>query len=106
MADISPQQTIARANSAPAIERRTVAGRYRVRVETLEPNGEARGRVVATLSSPTSEDFAAVYGPERGRDYTLDEVRFVGALPGELVEVAVTWSLPRPGRKRAKHPAA
>lgn len=106
MTEIAPQQTIAQADSTPGVERRTVAGRYRVRVAALEPNGEARGRVVATLSSPTAEDFAAVYGPERGRDYTLDEVRLVGALPGELVEVAVTWSLPRPGRKRAKHPPA
>ncbi|HST87683.1 MAG TPA: class I SAM-dependent RNA methyltransferase [Ktedonobacterales bacterium] len=102
MADIVPLQH----NAPPDSERRTVAGRYHVRVEALEPNGEARGRVVATLSSPTAADFTAVYGPERGRDFTLDDVRFVGALPGELVEVVVTWSLPRPGRKRAKHPPA
>lgn len=106
MTDIAAQQAIEQTDTMPAVARRTVAGRYRVRVEALEPNGEARGRVVATLSSPTAEDFTAVYGPERGRDYALDEVRIVGALPGELVEVAVTWSLPRPGRKRAKRPPA
>ena len=108
MADTAPQQIIEQAGSTPdttsGVERRSVAGRYHVRVEVLEPNGEARGRVIATLSSPTTADFTAVYGPERGPAYALDEVRVVGALPSELVEVAVTWSLPRPGRKRAKHP--
>jgi 23S rRNA (uracil1939-C5)-methyltransferase len=86
--------------SAPA-ERRCVTGRYRVAVEAMEPTGEARGTVIAALASPSAGELAEVYGRANAQEPRT--MRFVGALPGEVVEVAVEWSLPRPGRRRARH---
>jgi 23S rRNA (uracil1939-C5)-methyltransferase len=86
--------------SEPAA-RRFVTGRYRVAVEALEPTGEARGTVIAALASPSAVELAEVYG--RGDAQQPRTLRFVGALPAEVVEVAVEWGLPRPGRRRARH---
>ncbi len=88
--------------SAQAQPRR-VNARYRVRVEALEPTGEALGTVVTALTEPTASEWVMVYGPGRVPDQPLRQFSFVGGLPGELVEIEVSWSLPRPGRKRARH---
>jgi 23S rRNA (uracil1939-C5)-methyltransferase len=85
-------------------ERRFVSGRYRVAVEALEPTGEARGTVIAALSSPSAVDLADVYGRADAEEPRT--LRFVGALPSEVVEVAVEWGLPRPGRRRARNTPA
>lgn len=83
--------------------RRTVQGAYRVAVEALAPSGEARGRVIETLHAPTAEEWAKVHGPRAAETPLPDAFTFVGALPGEIVDLDVTWTLPRPGRKRARH---
>ena len=80
--------------------RRFVAGRYRVRVEEMLPDGLARGRVVAEIEPPDATLLAAVAGPGRVVEPPTD-FTFIGGLPGETVEVEARWSLPRPGRKRA-----
>src|SRR5579872_1029078 len=90
-------------SETPLNERRTITGRYHVRVDRLTETGEAYGAIVATLESPSDEDFALVYG-ERHRDaWPPTAFSFIGGLPDELIEVDVTWHLPRPGRKRARH---
>lgn len=91
------EQTETRAYNGP----RYVAGRYRVRVEALLPDGLAQGRIVEVTESPDAAEFAAVFG--EGRPVEMpEEFTFVGGLPGEMVEVEARWNLPRPGRKRAK----
>lgn len=88
-------------------ERRFVVGRYRARVAALDADGTARADVVETLSSPSEDGFLAIYGqawrerPELRR--RLATFNVTGGLPGELIELEVTWSLPRPGRRRARH---
>lgn len=77
-------------------------GRYVLRVNRLTPTGEAVGAVVATHHAPTEDDFWAIYGPGREAHYPPSELSLIGALPDEVVEVEAKWSLPRPGRKRAK----
>lgn len=81
---------------------RFVRGTYRVAVETLLENGEARGRVLSVLSEPAYEEMAKVFGTVRELFGSLGEVSFVGGIPGEIVDVEVSWRLPRPGRKRAR----
>ncbi|MBF6589691.1 MAG: hypothetical protein IVW57_04055, partial [Ktedonobacterales bacterium] len=88
-------------STQPVADRRAISGRYRVRVETLAPNGEARGRVVATLATPSDEDFLLVYG-SRPRA-PMDQLAFLGGLAGELLEVEAQWTLPRPGKRPKKH---
>jgi 23S rRNA (uracil1939-C5)-methyltransferase len=80
--------------------RPTIVGRYRVRVEALEPTGEARATLLATLAAPTAEEFAQVYGARPVEP--VERVSFIGGLPGEVVEVELRWSLPRPGRKPSR----
>ncbi|MGH2515783.1 MAG: hypothetical protein ACRDHP_09015, partial [Ktedonobacterales bacterium] len=71
-------------------ERRTVSGRYRVRVDRLNDTGEACGRVVAILASPTDDDFALVYG-ERHRDaWPPSNLSFIGVIPDEFIDLDVT----------------
>jgi 23S rRNA (uracil1939-C5)-methyltransferase len=82
---------------------RFVHGRYRVRVEALEADGTARGRVVEAIAAPTDEDFAQVYAGRVGERGHTERFHFVGALPGELVEIEVRWPLPWPGRRPARH---
>ncbi|HEU5440504.1 MAG TPA: class I SAM-dependent RNA methyltransferase [Ktedonobacterales bacterium] len=82
--------------------RRTVQGVYRVAVEALSPGGEAYGRVIEALYAPSAEEWTAVHGLRAAETPLPDAFTFVGALPGEIVELAVTWTLPRPGRKRAR----
>lgn len=87
--------------------RRFVVGRYLARVEALEPDGQTRAIVTQPLAAPTEEELREVYGsawdarPETRR--VVEAFAFVGGLPGELVELEVSWSLPRPGRRRARH---
>lgn len=85
---------------------RLVSGRYLARVVALEADGLARAEALEALASPNEGDFLAVYGPawlERSGLRRRAEVFHVtGALPGELIELEATWSLPRPGRKRAR----
>ena len=87
-------------------ERRFVVGRYRAWVAALEPDGQARAVLVEALEEPSEADFLAVYGPgwlERPELQRRAEVFSVtGALPGEVIELEASWSLPRPGRKRAR----
>jgi len=80
---------------------RYVTGRYRVRVESLLPDGLAHGVIVEVTEPPDAVAFAAVHGPGRAIEAPT-ELTFIGGLPGETVDVEARWSLPRPGRKRAK----
>ena len=102
---IAEQQHITETASTSA-PRRYITGHYRVVVEVLEANGEARGRVVEAVRAPTLEELAEVFGQRDVAQAIPQEFRFVGGLPGEIIELDVSWSLPRPGRKRAKHPPA
>jgi len=90
----------------PQVTRRFVVGRYLAQVEALEPDGQARATLAQPLDSPTEDDLRAVYGPAwdaRPEPRRSTEVfHFVGGLPGELVDLEVSWSLPRLGRKRAR----
>ena len=81
---------------------RYVTGRYRVRVASLLLDGLARGVIVEVIESPDETAFAAVYGSGRAIEAPTEFI-FIGGLPSEIVDVEARWSLPRPGRKRAKH---
>src|SRR5262245_61421029 len=84
-----------------------VYAHYHLRVEALESSGAARGTVVAVMAEPAPAEWEMVYGPGRVPAEPQRQFSVVGGLPGELVEIEVSWSLPRPGRRRAKHaPAA
>jgi 23S rRNA (uracil1939-C5)-methyltransferase len=83
-------------------ERRYVKGHYRVAVERLLPEGLADGRVVEICDQPSPQDFAEVYGRREPKVGSPERLAFIGGLPGETVEVEVSWSLPRPGARRAK----
>ncbi|HEU5349660.1 MAG TPA: class I SAM-dependent RNA methyltransferase [Ktedonobacterales bacterium] len=91
------EQTPLAAQNGP----RFVAGRYRVRVESLLPDGLTHGRIIEAVAPPDEAAYAAVYGTERPAEPPT-AFTFIGGLPGEIVEVEARWSLPRPGRKRAK----
>ena len=82
--------------------RRSISGRYHVRVVRLDETGAAHGAVVATISSPTDEDFRTVLGERHRDEWPPTTFSFIGGLPGELLEVDATWQPPRPGRKRAR----
>src|SRR5262245_37058339 len=85
------------------LDPRDVRGRYIARVEALTPGGEALARRIATLEEPPPEELEMVFGPREALRTAPPEVlAFVGGLPGEVVEVEVSWPLPRPGKKRAK----
>jgi 23S rRNA (uracil1939-C5)-methyltransferase len=100
--DTDLRGTTPEAPSAP----RFIVGRYLARVEALEPDGLARAIATQPLAAPTEDDLRAVYGPAWDARpelrQTTEVFRFIGGLPGELVELEVSWSLPRPGRKRAR----
>lgn len=85
---------------------RLVVGRYLARVEALEPDGQARAIVTQPLAPPSDDEMRAVYGPAWDTRpelrHATEALSFIGGLPGELVELEVSWSLPRPGRKRAR----
>ncbi len=85
---------------------RFVIGRYLARVEALEPDGLARAIVTQPLATPTEDQLRAVYGPAWDARPDLrraaEAFGVIGGLPGELIEIEVSWSLPRPGRKRAR----
>ncbi|HEY1389680.1 MAG TPA: class I SAM-dependent RNA methyltransferase [Ktedonobacterales bacterium] len=97
MLDTTPQTETATFPSP-----RFVIGRYRVRVESLLPDGLARGVIVDVIEPPDEADFAAAHGSGRAIE-APNELTFIGGLPGEIVDVEARWNLPRPGRKRAKH---
>jgi 23S rRNA (uracil1939-C5)-methyltransferase len=80
---------------------RFVVGRFRVRVEELLPDGLARGSVVEVIEPPNEALYRDAVGAGRETELPGD-FTFIGALPGEDVEVEARWTLPRPGRKRAK----
>jgi 23S rRNA (uracil1939-C5)-methyltransferase len=85
------------ASSAEAeMASRRVVRRCRVEVESLQPDGLASGQVVQTLCEtlPDGEEDVLPAMPER--------LTFIGGLPGEILEVEVSWSLPRPRRRRAR----
>jgi len=80
----------------------SVSGRYHARVTALTATGEARAEIIATLASPTNDDFAAVYGADWATYAPPRTCQFIGGAPGELVEVELRWRLPRAGRKRPR----
>lgn len=88
-------------DTATAERSRYVAGRYRVQVESLLPNGLSHGSIVEVIDPPNETGIAAVYGEGRPVEVPT-EFTFIGGLPGEIVDVESRWSLPRPGRKPAK----
>lgn len=90
----------------PAAPRTRVLGRALVRVRALDDRGEAAGQIVEWTATPTPDEWDAVYGPRAGDTPLPDACAFVGGLPGELLEVELSWSTPRPGRKRARHTPA
>src|SRR5512143_1675587 len=94
------------AETTPWEPPRLVVGRYLARVEALEPDGQARATVTQPLAPPSDDEMRAVYGPAWDASPELrhptEELSFIGGLSGELVELEVSWSLPRPGRKRAR----
>jgi 23S rRNA (uracil1939-C5)-methyltransferase len=75
---------------------RWVVRRCRVEVETLQPDGLASGRVIEILFE------ALPHGEEVPLPAMPDRLTFIGGLPGEILELEVCWSLPRPGRRRAR----
>jgi 23S rRNA (uracil1939-C5)-methyltransferase len=85
----------------------SVSGVYRIVVDGLNAAGEATGTVVATLREPTADEWALVYAGRGGAEAQVPppptRLSVIGALPGETVEVEVRWSLPRPGRRPARH---
>ncbi len=81
---------------------RVVRGRYLVRVKALAASGEAMGSVVAAVSEPSDEEQRLVLAGRGESAAALEHVNVVGGLPGELIEVEVIWTLPRPGRRRAR----
>ena len=100
-----PDMPATPAPQTPTAPLRAVFGRYRGRVERLDARGEAQVVIDERLAEPTDDEFSAVYGPtwQTGTASALfAQFAVVGALPGELVEIEVRWSLPRPGRRRAK----
>lgn len=96
------QETTPQLEIAPTSGPRYVIGHYRVRVESLLPDGLARGIIVDVIEPPDEAGFAAAHGPGRAIEPPTEFI-FIGGLPGETVDVEARWSLPRPGRKRAKH---
>lgn len=80
-----------------------VVGRALVRIARLDERGEAVGRVERWLALPSDDQWLLVHGSRAAETAPPDTCAFVGALPGELVEVEVRWPTPRPGRKRARH---
>jgi 23S rRNA (uracil1939-C5)-methyltransferase len=76
-----------------------VVGRYQVRVTGLDSAGLARGEIVRTLLAP---DWGVAQA--RGLEPTapLEQISFVGGLPGEIVEIEARWRLPWPGRRRRR----
>jgi 23S rRNA (uracil1939-C5)-methyltransferase len=101
-----PHPDTSAAETTPQDTRRFVVGRYLARVEALEADGQARATVTQPLALPSEDDMRTVYGPAWDARPELrrvtEELAFVGGLPGELVELEVSWGLPRPGRKRAR----
>jgi 23S rRNA (uracil1939-C5)-methyltransferase len=88
--------------TAPA--RRIISARALVRVTRLAQSGEAVALIERWLHPPDDADWQAVWGTRYAGQPLPEECVFVGALPGEVIEVELRWSLPRPGRKAARRP--
>ncbi len=73
---------------------RYIKGRYRVAVDTLGADGLASGPVIQSLQQPAAADWAPLGDREELGALPPDRLSFVGALPGEVVEVEVSWSIP------------
>ena len=104
--DDNTEEATALPTAPPTPPSAPVVGRYHARVTMLLANGEAKADLVATLASPPDDDFAAVYGADWALHAPPRLCQFIGGLPGELVEVELTWRRLRPGRKRAKRTPA
>ncbi|HEV2235188.1 MAG TPA: class I SAM-dependent RNA methyltransferase [Ktedonobacterales bacterium] len=87
-----------------APERHPVTARALVRVERLSRTGEAAALIERWLQPPPDADWRAVWGTRYAGQPLPEECEFIGGLPGELIEVELRWSLPRPGRKAARRP--
>jgi 23S rRNA (uracil1939-C5)-methyltransferase len=88
---------------APATVRRWISGRYLVAVERLLEDGTASGTVTSVREEPTPSEFALVF-PQSPPPMIGAGLTFLGGLPGETVEVEVSWSLPRQGRRGKRRP--
>lgn len=82
---------------------RSIAVAY---VESLDMSGAAVSRIERWLRRPTDEEWAEVHGPRSATTTLPETCSFTGGLPGERVEVELCWTLPRPGRKRARYAPA
>jgi 23S rRNA (uracil1939-C5)-methyltransferase len=87
-------------------EHRLVAARAVARVARLTATGESQAQIEQWLLPPTAADWQAVWGPRFADQPLPVDCSFIGGLPGELVEIHLTWSLPRPGRKPGRRPPA
>jgi len=87
-------------------EHRFLTGKYRVAVEALLPSGEATGSITEVLAAPDPEDLAAALHVTVDTMPRLERLSFVGGLPGEIVDVEVSWALPRQGKKPSRHAPA
>ena len=94
----------AAANSAPA--RPIVTARALVRVAHLSPHGEAMAAIETWLQQPGADEWRAVWGRRYAGQPLPTECTFVGGLPGEVIELNLSWSLPRPGRRPGRRPPA
>ena len=81
---------------------RVVSGKYLARVDSLGYDGGASATILQTLQSPTDDEFVAIYGENRQHMWPPTAADFLGGLPGEVLEIDMTWSLPRTGRKRSR----
>jgi 23S rRNA (uracil1939-C5)-methyltransferase len=70
----------------------------------LSSHGEAIAAIEAWLQPPDPDEWRAVWGRRYAGQPLPSECSFIGGLPGELIEVDLTWSLPRPGRKPGRRP--
>ena len=72
-----------------------ITARYLVAVDRLGPDGVAEGTVVDVVSQPSAAELELLSIVNGDTALSADRIRFVGGLPGEIVDVAVTWFAPR-----------
>ena len=83
-------------------QRPSATARATVLVEHLDGHGEAVAQIESWLSQPTAEEWAAIHGSRAASIPLPDRCTFTGGLPGERLDVELSWTLPRPGRKHAR----
>ncbi|MGO8950605.1 MAG: class I SAM-dependent RNA methyltransferase [Ktedonobacterales bacterium] len=85
--------------------RRYIRGRYRVAVEKLGTDGLAYGPVIETSEQPSLAEIEELSGWSEPAARSPTTLSFIGGLPGEVVEIEVSWSLPQPraGRRAIRH---